>query len=213
MKFIKCFFVLAVCFISCNNSQNKTEIPVTVETKTGELIQINPKEIPSNPIKLIGEEWMLITAGNAESYNTMTASWGAIGELWSRPVTTCYIRPERHTYGFMENSQYYTFCFFEEEYRQALNYCGTHSGRDHQDRNKAEVAGLTPAYTENGSVYFREAYLVVECKKLYADQFSAEHFTAEVTMGSDAEGPSLYNQTPDMHKFYIGEIVNCWMKK
>ncbi|WP_337398226.1 hypothetical protein [Alistipes putredinis] len=48
--------------------------------------QIDPAEITDNFIRAIGREWMLITAGNGESCNAMTASWGMIGFIWGRPV-------------------------------------------------------------------------------------------------------------------------------
>ena len=37
---------------------------------------IKPEEIEDNVFKLIGTEWMLVTGGNKESFNMMTASWG-----------------------------------------------------------------------------------------------------------------------------------------
>ena len=43
------------------------------------LKRIDPKEIGQNVFSLIGEQWMLITAGTAERCNTMTASWGGLG--------------------------------------------------------------------------------------------------------------------------------------
>ena len=41
--------------------------------------EISYKELKFNPFNLIGGEWMLITAGDENSCNTMTASWGASG--------------------------------------------------------------------------------------------------------------------------------------
>ena len=32
-----------------------------------------------NPFKKIGKDWMLVTAGDEEKANSMTASWGAVG--------------------------------------------------------------------------------------------------------------------------------------
>src|SRR5512137_697572 len=97
--------------------------------------------LTENPFKLIGADWMLITAGTADANNTMTASWGGLGVLWERKVATCYIRPGRYTYGFMEKAPFFTLSFFAEEHRAALRYCGTHSGRN---GDKAKEAGLTP---------------------------------------------------------------------
>ena len=53
-------------------------------------------------IKLISKEWMLVTAGTSESFNTMTANWGGIGFLWNKPVAFVFIRPERYTHEFIE---------------------------------------------------------------------------------------------------------------
>lgn len=47
---------------------------------------INPNEIKDNFIELIGKEWMLVSAGDKEKFNMMTASWGGVGVLWNRPV-------------------------------------------------------------------------------------------------------------------------------
>ena len=39
--------------------------------------EISYKDLKFNPFNLIGDEWMLVTAGNKQSgCNTMTASWG-----------------------------------------------------------------------------------------------------------------------------------------
>ena len=44
--------------------------------------EINYKDMKFNPFNLIGGEWMLVTAGDEASCNTMTASWGHLGCLW-----------------------------------------------------------------------------------------------------------------------------------
>ena len=54
-------------------------------------IEIAPKEIADNPFKLIGSDWMLITAGDEEKCNTMTASWGGVGILWNKPVSFIFV--------------------------------------------------------------------------------------------------------------------------
>ena len=40
--------------------------------------RIDPKELDQNVFSMIGEQWMLVTAGTAERCNTMTASWGGL---------------------------------------------------------------------------------------------------------------------------------------
>ena len=81
--------------------------------------EISVEQLKDNPFTLINKDWMLITAGDAEKHNTMTASWGGVGELWGKYVSTIYIRPQRYTLEFVEREEYYSLCFFGPEYRQA----------------------------------------------------------------------------------------------
>lgn len=66
------------------------------------------KDLSENFFEVIGKEWMLVTAGSKEHFNTMTASWGGIGWLWNKPVVFVFIRSERYTYEFMEENEYFT---------------------------------------------------------------------------------------------------------
>ena len=38
------------------------------------MTKIDPKQIDENVIRLIGSQWMLVTAGNPAHFNTMTAA-------------------------------------------------------------------------------------------------------------------------------------------
>ena len=73
--------------------------------------RIDPKELNQNVFSMIGEQWMLVTAGTAERCNTMTASWGGLGVLWGKPVATVYIRPQRYTLEFVEREDCFTLSF------------------------------------------------------------------------------------------------------
>ena len=113
-------------------------------------------EIQWNPFDMIGKQWYLLTAGGLSDYNTMTASWGFMGEMWGKPSFLCGVRTNRHTLPFMEQNDCFSVSFFEESQRAALQFCGTHSGRDY---DKAKETGLTPVeetvyrYAEAGGVF------------------------------------------------------------
>lgn len=164
--------------------------------------KIDPKEIKTNAIKLIEEQWMLITAGTIDNFNTMTANWGALGELWYKHVAFVFVRPQRYTYQFTESNDMMTLSFFGEEYREALQFCGKNSGRD---TDKVAETGLTPMQTENGSVAFEEAELVLECRKLYVDKFNPESFVDKAVV------ERCYKRN-DYHRVYVVEIINAWVK-
>jgi flavin reductase (DIM6/NTAB) family NADH-FMN oxidoreductase RutF len=158
---------------------------------------LDPESVQDNVFKLIGKDWMLITAGIRESFNTMTASWGGMGVLWDKKVCFAFVRPTRYTFEFLEKSEFYTFSFLEEQYRDILMYCGTKSGRD---VNKVIETNLTPIFG-NGTVFFAEARLVMECKKIYVQDITPGNFLDQ-TMNE-------YYPKKDYHRIYVGEIIRC----
>ncbi len=160
--------------------------------------EIKPKAIDENTFKLIGTDWMLVTAGTKDKFNTMTASWGGLGIMWNKKVSFIFIRPQRYTLPFIEENDSFTLSFFDHRYREALKFCGSHSGRD---VNKVAETGLTPRFSETGAVSFEEAKLIIECRKLYRQDFSPAGFC----------DPSLEKNYPekDYHRMFIGEIISC----
>ena len=109
------------------------------------------KDLSENFFEVIGKEWMLVTAGNKDHFNTMTASWGGIGFLWNKPVVYVFIRPERYTFEFIEKSEYFTLSFLGEENRAIHKICGSKSGRE---VDKVKETGLKPVITEKGNILF-----------------------------------------------------------
>lgn len=164
--------------------------------------EVKAEELKFNPFTKIGHEWLLITAGSEEKFNTMTASWGGVGVFWGKNAVTTYIRPQRYTKEFIDANDTFTIAFFDEKYRKALNICGTVSGRD---VNKVEQAGLTP-YVVDGTMAFEEANMIIVCKKLYHGTMSPDNFEDKV---NDAK---WYPQK-DYHTIYISEIVKVLVKE
>lgn len=167
------------------------------------LQKIDVKELTKNPFDLIGRQWMLITAGTPENCNTMTASWGGVGIMWGNPVATCYIRPQRYTKSFVDSNEYFTLSFFTEDYRKALQLCGTKSGRE---IDKIRECGFTMTAAECGAPYMEEAELVLVCKKQYAQPMDAQFLTE-----GDAIDKRWY-PNHDWHTMYIGQIVEAYIK-
>lgn len=157
--------------------------------------EIAPEEIRDNPFRLIGQDWMLITAGNANAANTMTASWGGVGVLWNAPVSFCFVRPTRYTYPLMENGRFYSLSFFDASYRRVLQQCGTLSGRD---GDKIARVGLTVRDDEQAP-YFDESRLTLICRKMYDQDIDPTRFRDGTISGH-------YPQE-DYHRMYVGEIV------
>lgn len=154
-----------------------------------------------NPFKMIGKDWMLVTASNENGWNTMTASWGFMGVMWGKQAAVAVIRPQRYTKKFIENNECFTLSFFGEEQRQALAYCGKYSGRD---VDKAKETGLVPVFTD-GTVAFEQAKTVIVCRKMYAQDMNAESFI-------DRSADEQWYQNKDYHKAYYGEIMAVYVK-
>ncbi len=154
----------------------------------------NIKEVKENLVKLISDDWALVSAGDKEKWNTMTISWGAVGELWGKDVVFAFIRPQRYTREFMDNSDYFTVSFFDEQYKDALKICGSKSGRD---CDKIGMAGLTPSF-DGGTVYPSEARLVIKCRKIAVQKMDNSGFIDESIESNYRSG--------DYHFVYIGEI-------
>ncbi len=163
--------------------------------------EISVYDVKENVVDLLNKQWGLVTAGSEEGYNTMTVSWGALGELWGRDMVTVYIRPQRHTRKFVDENDYFTLSFYPEEYKSALAFCGTKSGRDF---DKAAETGLTPVF-DGEAPYFEQAKLVLICKKAARGKFEPEQFI---------DG-SVINEYPenDFHYIYYGEIKKVLLKE
>jgi len=160
-------------------------------------------ELQENFFTLIKDDWMLLTAGTINSFNTMTASWGTMGILWNKPIAVCFIRPHRYTFEFVEKNECFTLSFFASRHREILDFCGTHSGRD---IDKVGHTGLKTVETDLGNITFEQARLVFECRKIYADILKPDHFLLPEVVRKNYPGK-------DFHKFYVGEILGCYLKK
>ena len=105
------------------------------------------------PLHILDKEWALLTAGKKDKFNTMTISWGGLGTIWNKPVATIYVRPNRYTYQFIEDNEYFTISFYNEGYRRDLGILGSKSGRS---LDKISLTNLTPKFLSNG-ISFNEA--------------------------------------------------------
>ena len=170
---------------------------------TNHFEEIAAKSLNENVFKAFDDEWALITAGKEDSFNTMTASWGTMGILWNKPVAIIFIRPHRYTLKFIEENQFFTISFFTNEYKHILNYCGQHSGKE---VDKMKETGLTPIFSNAGSVGFEEARLMIECHKIYTDEFKPDRFINKEI---------LHRTYPnkDYHHIFVGEIEHCYIAK
>lgn len=166
---------------------------------------IAPQQIADNFIDIIGREWMLVTSGTPGHFNTMTANWGGAGYLWNRPVAMIFVRPERYTYGFIEDTGRLSLSLLGPEHKDVHKIAGSKSGRD---TDKIVEAGLHPVFTETGGIFYEETRLGLECKVLYADMIEAGNFLDPALVGQ------WYGTSKGgFHKMYVAEITGAWQKE
>ena len=193
--------LVALLLTACGNKANESETEAKT-TNSDQWQEIKPQNIDVNAVKLFANDWMLLSAGKDTSMNMMTIAWGALGELWGKPVVTVYVSTDRYTYKFLEDNEYFTVTAFPEQFRDKLQYLGSVSGRD---EDKVKGSGLTPEFTKLGNPIYKEANLAIECKKIYAEQFKKELMPLEQRQWYDEKKQGV-------HVMYIGEIVNVWKK-
>ena len=160
---------------------------------------INPEDFVSSSTGLWSKQWLLLTSGDYKSkdYNTMTVGWGSIGTMWNKPFIQVVVRPTRFTYEFMEKYDTFTLTAFPEKYKDQLKYLGTVSGRT---EDKILKSGFTIIPSEKTDAPgFKEAELIIECKKIYWADMRPENFI-------DGKIEASYPEK-DYHRIYFGETL------
>lgn len=152
------------------------------------------------PFYDIDKRWMLITAGDKDRMNTMTASWGGVGTLWNKPVVTVYVRPTRYTYDFLEEFDRFSLTFFPDSFRKDLTYLGTHSGRD---EDKLANTSLTPCF-DYAAPIFHEADTAIVCRTVNTLDLDPARFLCDY---AEKNYPDK-----DYHRLYFGEVVDLLVK-
>lgn len=163
--------------------------------------KVDVKELDMNPFKMIGDDWMLVSAKKDDKVNTMTVSWGGAGVIWGKNVVTVYIRPQRYTKEFVDAGELFTLSFFGGAHKKELGYLGKVSGRD---EDKIQAVDFRVEMID-GQPGFENSELVLVCRKMYEDKIKPELF-------KDAEIDSKWYPQKDYHVMYIAEIVGAYRK-
>ncbi len=165
-----------------------------------ELLEIPFEEFAPEVCRLWSEDWLLLTTGDFRTgrYNTMTVGWGMFGVMWGRPAALVVVRPQRFSAPLLADGDSFTLTALGPEYREALKYCGSHSGRE---GDKFAACGLTPMEAQKvAAPVIAEAELSIECRVLYADAFRAKNFRAKKIIAETY-------RDGDFHQTFCGEIL------
>jgi flavin reductase (DIM6/NTAB) family NADH-FMN oxidoreductase RutF len=164
--------------------------------------EITFKQLDFNPFAKI-EEWALLTAGTKEHFNMMTITGVMCGKFFLKPMMQVYVHPDRYSYQFLADNDYFTVSFFDVPRHPALQICGSRHGNE---CDKAAEAGLHPVFFEN-TVLFEEARTVFVCRKVYHTDVEKDNF----------DSPQLfrkyYKNSTTFHRIYLGEIEKVLRSK
>lgn len=160
--------------------------------------EVLPELMKKNPFQSIGKDWMLITAGNENKVNTMTASWGGLGVMYGKNVAFIVVRPQRYTREFIDQEETFSLSFLDKSYRSVMNYLGSVSGRV---EDKLSKSGLNISNAD-GTPFIAEANSVFICKKLYRQQMEGDALLNEKI-------DTTFYPDKDYHILYIAEIVKA----
>lgn len=143
-----------------------------------------------------------LTTNSKGQVNTMTIAWGNIGFMWQKPIFTVMVRPSRHTYEMIENTESFTVSLpVNEDLKEALGYCGTRSGRD-TDKIKDMGLKLVDGQSVDTPI-IANCSLHYECKIVARQELKPECVSDEIE-------ERAYNKG-DLHTLYYGEIVDCYI--
>ena len=167
------------------------------------LCAVDLKAIKPEVFRVFGTQNALLTAGDKTNCNTMTIGWCQLGKLWNLDACTVYVRPERYTYRFMEEHNYFTVSVLPERCKSIMQVCGTKSGRD---MDKIRECGLTLCHGAGDAPFFEEAEWVLVCKKLYAQDMKPEFVKDERVFQSYTPAKGSW------HRMYVGEVLEAHQK-
>ena len=170
-----------------------------------ELVDFPAEDFLCKAVDIWKNQWFLLASGDyAEGdFNCMTVAWGSFGYMWNMPFVQVVVRPTRYTFAFSEKYPSFSLCAFDKKYKDALNYLGSVSGRD---EDKISKSGLTPVAAKNiQAPVFKEAELILECNRVYWDDFKPANFIKG----------DIHNHYPkkDYHRIYFGEIIRVYGAK
>lgn len=151
-------------------------------------------------LKLLGGKGIFVTSGAGKS-NTMTASWGFCGVMWTKPILVAPIRLSRFTHGLIESSKEFSVSIpLDNSSNKALGFFGKYSGKD---KDKYGEFGIEPVRCKTiGTNVMPGSMYHLECRVIYSDNIIKERLPEEIN-------ESMYKDS-NYHTLFYGEILDAY---
>lgn len=155
-------------------------------------------ELWDETIGMLTHEGILLCSVSSEGKpNAMTIGWMTAGVAWGKPVLAVCVRPSRHTYTYLEQVPEFTVNVLPPKFAEALQFCGTASGRD---VDKFAHTGLTPVSARRVKVpIIQQAVVHYECRIVHKNDILPEQLDPDILRH--------YYPQPDYHRVYMGEVL------
>jgi len=163
---------------------------------------VNYLSIAEEVLQLIKSKgaFLVVKSKDDDKVNVMTIGWAAIGYMWRKPIMTVMVRKSRFTHHIIEKASSFTVSIPTDDLKEALNFCGTKSGRDFDKFKECNLTIIhaqkvdTPIINISGFHY--------ECKIVCKSEMNPDFLCKEYKEDVYADN--------DYHTFYFGEIAACY---
>jgi flavin reductase (DIM6/NTAB) family NADH-FMN oxidoreductase RutF len=143
---------------------------------------------------------LLVTEGRDEKPNAMTIGWGLVGTMWRQSIFVVAVRLSRYSYKLLEESKRFTVCLPARGMEEAVEVCGTRSGRN---MDKFKELGLTAMRgIEVEAPYIGECPVHYECEVVYQTELKPRQLNR--TLEEDAYPAGNY------HVMFFGHIKGVY---
>jgi len=140
---------------------------------------------------------LLASQGEDGIPNAMAIGWGMVGIIWGKKIFTVLVRPSRCTFSRLAESDSFTVNVPSPALHDAVNFCGTRSGRDYDKFAECNMTA-EPSQTV-ASPGIAEAPVIYECRIRHTTDVINGSLDPEIVSGAYAGG--------DFHRIYHGEIL------
>lgn len=136
-----------------------------IETKMARTMNLHFEEHIAETTRKLQETGLLLVSRNKQGKNNvMTIGWGLIGVFWNKPVFVVSIRDPCYTHEFIEESGEFTVNVPTEDMKDAVQYCGEVSGREHDKFSECKLDLLKSKFVK--APIIKQCKLHYECRVL-----------------------------------------------
>jgi len=147
--------------------------------------------------RLVHPGLLLVSAAGDGRPNAMTIGWGTVGVIWGKPIFVVLVRPSRHTYSLLEASDSFTVCVPSRAMVDAVDFCGTRSGRDHDKFEACDLTALPSTQVRAPGI--AGCPVVYECQVVHTNDVVPPSLAAAIKASAYPRG--------DFHRLYFGQIL------